>query len=286
MKKLQSLKRIKRIVIKVGSSTLIRRTGKLNLSNMERIIRIISDLHNQGIEVVLVSSGAIRFGAGKMGLKEKPEKIEEKQALASIGQGLLMHMYEKLFFEYGITVGQLLLTRGDLEEKNRRDNARNTFETLFKYRAIPIVNENDTVAVEEIVYGDNDTLSAVVAILINADLLVILSDIDGLYTGDPRKNDEVRKIPVVENITEEIENIAMGAGDSFGIGGMKTKISAAKMATEHGIFVSIIEGERPEQIRDLINGKYVGTIFLPTNTRRDISGNFKSHWAKGKKSIL
>jgi len=263
VERLKTLRKAKRVVIKIGTSTIIKDSGKVNIYNLERIAKIVSDIHDQGREVVIVSSGAIGMGASKFNLQQKPQRLEDKQAMAAIGQGLLMHMYENIFSKYGVTVAQMLLTRSDFEDSIRRCNTRNTFDALFKYKVVPIVNENDTVAVEEIVYGDNDTLSAVVSILIKADILIMLSDTDGLYTGDFRKNKNVKKISFVEDINEEIESFACGVGSSFGTGGMRTKISAAKLATARGIAVAIIKGKKPEQIMGIIQGKNEGTIFLP-----------------------
>jgi len=263
MEPLAALRKVERIVIKIGTSTIIGEDNQAKVSSLERIVRVISYLHNEGKKVVVVSSGAIGMGAGKIGLKQRPKKLEEKQALAAIGQGLLMHLYEDIFAKYEIIVAQMLLTRSDLEDSSRQHNTENTFNALFKYKVVPIVNENDTVAVEEIVYGDNDTLSAVVAGLIKSGLLVMLSDTDGLYTGDPRTDRKAKKIPLVENIDRDIENFSCGAGSTFGTGGMKTKISAAKIATSEGIYVSIIKGEEPEQIINLIFGEIKGTVFLP-----------------------
>lgn len=263
MGQLKALQKAKRIVIKIGTSTIMKNIDEANIPILERIARITFSLHNQRREIVIVSSGAIGMGTSKISLKQKPKRLEDKQAMAAIGQGLLMHIYENIFSKYGVTVAQMLLTRSDFEDGIRRYNTQNTFNALFKYGVIPIVNENDTVAVEEIVYGDNDTLSAVVSILIKADLLVMLSDTDGLYTGDPRKNKGVKKISLIEDIDGEIESFACGAGSTFGTGGMKTKISAAKIATAQGIWVAIIKGEEPERIANLIRGENEGTIFLP-----------------------
>jgi len=267
---LTALRRAKRIVIKIGTSTIIKNINKINILNLERIVRVISYLYNQEKEIVVVSSGAIGLGASKIGLKKKPEKLEDKQAMAAIGQGALMHIYENIFTKYGITVAQMLLTRNDLEDSFRSQNTQNTFNALFKYKAIPIVNENDTVAVEEIVYGDNDTLSAVVSTLIKANLLIILSDTDGLYTGDPRISKEVKKVSLIKNIDKDIENFACDTGSTFGTGGMKTKISAAKIATHQGVYVAIIKGEEPEQIINLVFGENKGTVFLPRDKKEVI----------------
>jgi glutamate 5-kinase len=283
---LKVLREAKRIVLKIGTSTIIKNSRETNISNLEKIAQVVSYLHQQGREIVIVSSGAIGMGASKFNLQQKPKKLEEKQAMAAIGQGMLMNMYENIFSKYQVKVAQMLLIRNDFEDSVRRYNTLNTFNALFKYRAIPVVNENDTVAVEEIVYGDNDTLSAVVSILIKADMLIMLSDTDGLYTGDLRKDKEAKKISLIEDINEEIESFACGAGSTFGIGGMKTKISAAKMATAQGIVVSIISGEKPEQILGLIQGKNEGTIFLPQNKKEiEINGKIEDNRTEGKISL-
>ena len=265
MKRVKSFQQAKRLVIKIGTSTIIKDSGKINNYYLEKLAKVVSDLHAQGKEVVIVSSGAIGIGASKFHLQQKPKNLDEKQAMAAVGQGLLMHLYKNIFSRYKITVAQMLLTRNDFEDKIRQYNTCNTFNALFKYKVIPIVNENDTVAVEEIVFGDNDTLSAVVSVLIRADLLIMISDTDGLYSGDFRKNKNAKKISFVEDINDEIESFACGVGSSFGTGGMRTKISAAKLATARGIAVAIIMGKKPEQIMGIIQGKNEGTIFLPKN---------------------
>jgi glutamate 5-kinase len=258
----------KRIVIKVGTSTLTYNTGKLNFTRIDKLSRVISDLSNQGKEVVLVTSGAIGVGVGKMKLKEKPETLREKQAVAAVCQCELMHIYSKFFSEYGHIVGQILLTRDVIEDEYSRRNVVNTFETLLEKEIIPIVNENDSVCVEEIesghnrIFGDNDTLSAIVAILINADLLVILTDQDGFYDCDPRKNECSRLISVIEEITPELEQCAGGAGTNRGTGGMVTKLSAAKLATSSGIDMVLANGDDPGVVMDIINGKEVGSLFV------------------------
>jgi len=269
MGQIKGLQKANRIVIKIGTSTIMKNINEANIPVLERIARIVFSLHNQGREIVIVSSGAIGMGVSKISLKQKPKRLEDKQAMAAIGQGLLMHIYENIFSKYGVTVAQMLLTRSDFEDGVRRYNTQNTFNALFRYRVIPIINENDSVAVEEIVYGDNDTLSAVVSILIKADLLVMLSDTDGLYTGDPRKNKRVKKISLIKDIDEEIEGFACGAGSTLGTGGMKTKISAAKLATAQGICVAIIKGEEPERIANFIRGENEGTSFLPKTKREE-----------------
>jgi glutamate 5-kinase len=252
----------KRIVIKVGSSTLTHDSGKLNLRMMDKIAMVLSDLKNDGVDVILVTSAAVAAGVSKLGLKERPKTTKEKQAAASVGQCELMFTYDKIFSQYNQTVSQLLLTKDITEDPVLKENVVNTFETLFLYDAIPIVNENDSVAVDELVYGDNDTLSAVTAKLVHADMLIILSDIDGLYDGNPQTDENAKLIPVVEEITDEIERVAGGSGSSVGTGGMATKIAAAKIAVENGIDMVIVNGKNPEIIYDVMEGKQVGTIFL------------------------
>lgn len=257
------LSQAQRIVVKVGTSTLTHKTGKLNLFQLENIVRQLADLCNQGKQVILVTSGAVGAGVGRLGLAAKPKTLPEKQAAAAVGQGLLLHMYEKIFGEYGQVVGQVLLTREDLAHRKRYLNARHTFLTLLKFGAIPIVNENDTVAVEEIKLGDNDTLSALVASLVDADLLILLSDIDGLYDGNPQENPQAKLIPIIEEITPAIEALAGGAGSAFGTGGMSTKIQAAKIAMNSGIPMVIAHGGKAGILREIISGNFQGTLFLP-----------------------
>ncbi|MGI6576794.1 MAG: glutamate 5-kinase [Eubacteriales bacterium] len=260
------LKKIKRLVVKVGSSTLTHESGKLNLRNLERIARVLSDIMNGGIEVILVSSGAQAAGFGRLGLREKPKELRLKQATASVGQGALMYIYEKYFGEYGYPVGQILLNRWDVEEESRRHNLLNTFEALIEYGAVPIVNENDSVAVEEILIGDNDTLSSTVACLVGADLLVILSDIDGLYDCDPHINPEARLIDRVEDI-DSLEASVGGAGSNRGTGGMVTKLQAARMAVSCGVDTIVTRGDTPELLYDILDGKSVGTLFMAKNSK-------------------
>ncbi|MFZ5641287.1 MAG: glutamate 5-kinase [Bacillota bacterium] len=261
---------VNRIVVKVGSSTLSHATGKLNLNRMEQLVRELADLRNQGKEVVLVSSGAQAAGIGKLGLARKPRTIPEKQATAAVGQGILMHMYEKLFAEYGVVVAQVLLTREDMSDRKRFLNARNALNALLDYEAIPVINENDTIAVDEIKLGDNDTLSALVACLIDADLLLILSDIDGLYSGNPQENPDAALINEVEEITPEIESLAGGAGSGLGTGGMATKLLAGRIAINSGFPMVIANGRKAGVIRRVVAGEPMGTLFLPRENRLQI----------------
>jgi len=255
------LKDVKRIVVKVGTSTLTYSTGKTNIRRMHKLVSVLSDIVNSGIEVALVTSGAIGVGVGKLGLKEKPADTAGKQAAATIGQCELMFMYDKLFGEYGHTVGQLLITKSDVENDERRQNLINTFNKLFDFGAIPVINENDSVAVEEIVYGDNDSLSAIVAKLINADALIILTDIDGLYDANPTENEDAKLIPVVTVIDEDLYAIAGGRGSTLGTGGMVTKLHAAEIAMDAGIDTIVMNGENPTDIYKALDGKQIGTFF-------------------------
>ncbi len=250
----------KRIVVKVGTSTLTHDNGKVDLRKMEQLVRVLSELMNMNMEVVLVTSGAISVGMGKLNMEERPSGTPEKQALAAIGQVSLMALYEKFFLEYGYGVGQVLLTKFILDDDERYTNARNAFETMIGYRVIPIVNENDVISTYEIEFGDNDTLSAYVAKVVEADLLVILSDIDGFYDGDPR-NPESHLISVVEEVTDEIRACAGGAGTRRGTGGMQTKLNAAELANSAGIDLVISNGKYPEKLYQIVNGESVGTLF-------------------------
>lgn len=259
------LKDVKRIVVKVGTSTLTYSTGKTNIRRMHKLVSVLSDIVNSGIEVALVTSGAIGVGAGKLGLPEKPRDTAGKQAAATIGQCELMFMYDKLFGEYGHTVGQLLITKSDVENDERRQNLINTFNRLFDFGAIPVINENDSVAVEEIVYGDNDSLSAIVAKLIGADALIILTDIDGLYDANPTESEDAKLIPLVTEINDELFAIAGGHGSRFGTGGMVTKLHAAQIAMEAGIDTIVMNGENPTEIYKALDGKQIGTFFKGRN---------------------
>lgn len=258
---MRELKSARRIVIKVGTSTLTHETGKINIRRMIKLCSVLADLHNSGREVVLVTSGAIGVGVGKLGLKERPKDIPGRQAAATVGQCELMFMYDKFFGENGVKTGQLLITKSDIENEKRRINLENTFLKLFEYEAVPIVNENDSVATEEIVYGDNDSLSAIVAKLIHADLLVILSDIDGLFDDNPNENPDASFIPVVKEINDDILALCKGAGTDRGTGGMVTKIHAAEIATNASIPTVIMNGTAPQDIYKIIDGHSVGTLF-------------------------
>ncbi|MEE0858465.1 MAG: glutamate 5-kinase [Acutalibacteraceae bacterium] len=254
----------KRIVIKVGTSTLTYENGKLNLRRLQQLCKVISDLQNSGREIILVSSGAVGVGIGKLGMKEKPASTPKRQALAAVGQCELMFMYDKIFGEYNNTVAQVLLTRRVIDDPRLRTNALNTFEELINMCIIPIVNENDTVATEEIEganFGDNDMLSALVANVVSADLLVIMTDIDGLYETNPRVDPYAKLLKRVPEITDEIKKMAGGTGSNRGTGGMATKIVAAELATQSGIECCILNGSNPELLYDLVDGHNPGTIF-------------------------
>ncbi len=256
----------KRIVIKVGTSTLTYENGKINLRRVDTLCKVLSDLRNFGHDIVLVSSGAIGVGMGKLGLPKRPDTTREKQALAAIGQCELMFMYDKFFSEYNNTVAQVLLTKYSVDTDHKKENVLNTFNTLLQMGIIPIVNENDTVAIDELEgnnFGDNDMLSAIVSKLIGADTLVILTDIDGLYTDNPRTNKDAQHIDVVEEITDEIMHMAHGSGSNRGTGGMATKLNAAKHVTEASIDCIVLNGEDPTILYDVVdNNKSVGTLFL------------------------
>lgn len=250
-----------RIVVKVGTSTLTHKTGHINIRRVEKLCRVLSDLKNEGYELILVSSGAIGMGVGKLSLKERPNDIPTKQAAAAVGQCELMYIYDKQFAEYNHTIAQLLITRFDIENETNHNNFKNTVSRLLEFGALPIINENDTVSTEEIVIGDNDTLGAVVAASAEADMLIILSDIDGLYTADPHENPDAELISVVEEITPEIAAFGKGRGSNLGTGGMKTKLHAATIAAEAGISTVIANGTNPEILYDIVAGKQVGTLF-------------------------
>ncbi len=252
-----------RIVVKVGTSTLAHPTGRLNIQRMEKLCKVLSDLKNMGHEIILVSSGAIAMGFGKLNLSERPKDVPTKQASAAVGQCELMYIYDKLFTEYNHTVAQLLITAPDIEEGGvRKQNFHNTLARLLELGALPVINENDTISTEEFGIGDNDTLSAIVAVTIQADLLILLSDIDGLFDGDPRKNPDAKLIDTVEKIDEHIISLGGGSGSNLGTGGMATKLRAAQMADGAGCEMVIANGQSPEVLYDVAAGKRVGTRFL------------------------
>lgn len=255
------LKEAKRIVVKVGTSTITYPTGKMNLGRMEKLVRELTDLANQGREIVLVTSGAIAVGMDRMGKKKRPRSIPQRQALAAVGQGALMHAYGSLFAAYGRMAGQVLLTKENSRRHHQYTNSRNALKAMLAMGVIPVVNENDAVAVDEVKIGDNDTLSATVATLVDADVLIILSDVDGLYTANPATDKKAHLIPEVREITLDIEKLAGGTGSAAGTGGMRTKIEAAKIATRSGVTMVIASGEEDGVIRTVLNGEAVGTLF-------------------------
>ena len=255
-----------RIVVKVGTSTLAHATGRLNIQRMERLCRVLSDLKNAGHEIILVSSGAIGMGVGKLNLPGRPADMPSKQAAAAVGQCELMYTYDKLFTEYSHTVAQLLLTGEDIKSEQRSRNVRNTLTRLLELGALPVINENDAVATDEIgvenTIGENDTLSAIVAAAIGADVLVLLSDIDGLYDKDPRRHPDARLIPTVERVDDELFTLAEDSSTGLGTGGMITKLRAAAIATEAGCEMVIANGSKPEVLYDIAAGRPAGTRFL------------------------
>ena len=251
-----------RMVVKIGTSTLTHATGHMNIRRVEQLCRVLADLKNAGHEVILVSSGAIGMGVGKLGLRERPSDMPTKQAAAAVGQCELMYAYDKLFSEYNHTVAQILLTGDDLNNADRHENFRNTMSRLLELGVLPIINENDTVATTEIAVGDNDTLGAIVAVSIGADLLVLLSDIAGLYTADPHANPDAKLIETVEDITPDVLALAGGCGSALGTGGMKTKLRAASMCCDAGCDMIIANGADPGLLYRLIDGESVGTRFI------------------------
>ena len=257
----ENIKSAKRIVIKVGTSTLTYDTGKMNIKRIDTLARTLSDLHNSGKDIVLVSSGAVGAAMGKLGISERPKETNIKQALAAVGQCELMYLYDKLFSEYHNTVAQVLLTKDDISVPNRMTNTKNTFKTLLDMGIIPIVNENDTVSTDELEIGDNDNLSALVAELVEADLLVLFSDIDGLYDKDPHTNADAKIISYVNNI-DDVTSLAGGAGSKRGTGGMITKLEAARRATDAGINMRIANGNNIPALYNVFDGKEVGTLFV------------------------
>lgn len=259
---MKKLSERKRIVVKVGTSTLTHKTGRLNIRRVEQLVKTLADIYNAGHEVILVSSGAIGLGMGKLGLRERPKSTRDKQACAAVGQCELMDLYSSLFSDYSITVAQMLLTKYILLE-DRREHVENALESLLGFGAIPVVNENDTVAIDELELevGENDSLAAIVATIAKANMLIIMSDIDGLYDKDPHKEEDAKLIPVVHEITDEIRELAGGAGTKFGTGGMKTKIHAVELAYESNIDVILMNGRKPRRLYDLFEDKKIGTLF-------------------------
>ncbi|MBR6739803.1 MAG: glutamate 5-kinase [Clostridia bacterium] len=264
---------VRRVVVKVGSSTLTHSTGKLNLRRIEQLVTALADLRNSGREVVLVTSGAVAAGMDALGLSSRPHGTEEKQAVSAVGQCLLTHIYDKMFGEYGLSVAQLLLTRSVFEEEVTRRNAGNTFARLFDYGVVPIVNENDSISTYELEsmngFGDNDRLSAYVALLTNADLLILLSDIDGLFDSDPHSNPDARLIPVVNGIDDSLRALAGGAGSAVGTGGMASKLLAAEMLLKEGRDMVIANGSDPSVITRICSGEKEGTLFSVKGGKAD-----------------
>ncbi len=260
-----AVKAAKRIVVKIGTSSLTHENGRVDLNKMERLARVLTDLNNSGKEIILVSSGAVNAGMQRMGRNKRPEELPLKQASAAIGQAILMKMYQKFFDEYNQVIAQILLTKDVTEDPIKNQNAKNTFETLIELGVIPIINENDCISTAQIEgyrFGDNDTLSATVAELINADLLVLLTDIDGLYTANPKENPDATLISEVSEITEEVKGLAGGAGSTMGTGGMMTKILAAEIAKACQTQTVIASGEEIEILRKVVEGEPVGTWFI------------------------
>ena len=255
-----------RVVVKLGTSTLTHATGRINIRRVEKLCKILSDIKNAGHELILVSSGAIGMGVGKLNMKEKPTDVSTKQACAAIGQCELMYLYDKLFREYSHIVAQMLITGRDIREKETRKHFKDTITRLLELGVTPIINENDSVATEEIMVGDNDTLGAIVARHVKADLLIILSDIDGFYTDDPRVNPEAKIIDVVHSVDDEIRDLAGTKGTMLGTGGMITKIQAAEIAMDAGIDMIIANGKTPELLYDILDGEKVGTRFVGRKT--------------------
>lgn len=282
----EALKKAKRIVIKVGTSTITYANGKRNFSQIDRLAREISDLQNQGKEMILVTSGAVAVGVDRMGLPGKPKTIPGKQAAAAVGQGVLMHTYEKFFADYGQIVAQVLITKTEAIDRHRYTNTRNTFMELMRQRVIPIVNENDVVALDELKIGDNDNMSALVAGIVDADLVIILSDVDGLYTDNPQTHPDAVIVPEVAEITPEIEASAGGVGSARGTGGMATKIQAAKAATSSGIHLVIASGTEKNAITRVLQGEELGTLFVSRENRLQFRKRWLAFGAKIAGSIV
>lgn len=282
----EALQKAKRIVIKVGTSTITYANGKRNFSQIDCLAREISDLQNQGKEMILVTSGAVAVGVDRMGLPGKPKTIPGKQAAAAVGQGVLMHTYEKFFADYGQIVAQVLITKTEAIDRHRYTNTRNTFMELMRQRVIPIVNENDVVALDELKIGDNDNMSALVAGIVDADLVIILSDVDGLYTANPQTHPDAVIVPEVAEITPEIEASAGGVGSARGTGGMATKIQAAKAATSSGIHLVIASGTEKNAITRVLQGEELGTLFVSRENRLQFRKRWLAFGAKIAGSIV
>jgi len=261
-------------VVKVGTSTLTYDTGLLNLGRIDKLVKQLSDLQNSGHEIVLVTSGAIGAGMGKLRLHERPKTLPEKQAAAAVGQGVLLHMYQKFFSEFGKIIGQVLLTKDDFSDRRRFLHARDALFQMLRQDVVPIVNENDAVVVDEIKVGDNDTLSALVASLIEADLHIILSDVDGLYTDNPHTNPQARRLEIVESIDQSIHDMSGGAGSKLGTGGMATKINAAEISTSAGVNMVIADGSEPDVLQRIVSGEEIGTLFLGQKEKMKA----RQHW--------
>jgi glutamate 5-kinase len=267
------MKDTERIVVKIGTTTIMRESRTVNLRTLDNLARILSDIKGMGNEVILVSSGAIAVGTNKLGFTERPAELRMKQATAAVGQLELMHLYDKLFAEYGQIVGQILLTDEDVEIPERKENLIRTFEALLELGVIPVVNEHDSVSYAEIetghnkILGDNDTLSAIVAVLCQADRLILLTDTDKLYECDPRENPGAKPVDVVYEITDNLRAMAGGSGSSWGTGGMATKLIAGEIALKNGIEMTITSGQRLESLYEILEGKSVGTRFVPKKQR-------------------
>lgn len=257
----ETLKQSKRIVVKVGTSTLTYENGRLNLKRIERLSWVLSDLVNQGKEVVLVTSGAIGVGAARLSFTERPKEMRKKQAAAAVGQAVLIQIYQNFFKEYNQAIAQILLTKEEIENEERRTNTLNTLHTLLELDIVPIINANDTISTYEIEFSDNDNLSAMVASMIDADLLILLTDIDGLYDKDPRQYDDAKRISNITEITEQIHKMAGQKGSRFSVGGMATKVQAAEICQKAGFHMIVASGDDPAVIHDIIDGKDVGTFF-------------------------
>lgn len=270
----EDLRDAKRIVVKVGTSTVTYPNCSRNFARIDHLARELADLHNRGKEIILVSSAAVAVGVERLGLKERPRTIPGKQAAAAVGQGILMNTYEKMFAEYGQIVAQVLLTRTEMLDRHRYTNSRNTFMELLRQGVIPIVNENDVVALDDLKIGDNDNMSALVAGIVDADLVIILSDVDGLYTANPSTHPDARLVSEVPEITREIEASAGDAGSGFATGGMMTKIQAAKAATSSGISLVIASGTEPNGITRILEGERLGTLFISRENRLQ----FRKRW--------